>query len=854
MLQLGVSSRVGLRPTSPVMMSASTDAVHAHAHALAAENWEALASRLPPRSTRTVTYSRKVFIPLTRLCQDSCAYCTFALHDGLTSASSSVYLTPDEVLEIARRGEEAGCTEALFTLGDRPEVRWTAAREELHALGHETTVSYLLEVARLVLTQTSLLPHTNPGILSAREMAALRTVAVSQGLMLESLSRQPFEAGGAHQGCRTKQPALRLRQLNLAGRLRVPFTTGLLLGLGESRSDTIDGLLAIRRSHERFGHVQELIIQPFRPKDQTRMAASAPFPEDELFWAVAAAKLILGPCGVPVQSPPNLSCGAEALRTLLRCGVDDWGGVSPGVTPDHVNPEAAWPEVESLREHTEAEGLQLVPRLPAYPPYVSHRSLATRGLGRWQHAMVAARTRRLSDGGGYARGELPLHRSWHSGLLLLPPSGGEEPELSWLPFGHEFEGMVARATSATEPVVDDRVSPDVADALAAALRGEGLGVQMIERLLSARGPDLSAVCVAADQRRRQLAGPRVSFVVCRNIQYTNRCAYACSFCAFSKGTMQAKGVAYEIDGDEISRRAAEAWERGATEVCMQGGIDPQYTGDSYVHFLRSALRGEPRLHVHAFSPLEISQGASSLGRSTHDFLQELCAAGLGSLPGTSAEILSDEVRSEICPDKLSSRQWSEVVREAHAVGLPTTSTIMFGHVEGYAAIARHLKRLHVLQERSVRAGHAAAITEFVPLPFVHPEAPVYRSGGARRGPTLREAVLVHALGRLALPSVASVQVSWTKMGRVGAAMALRAGANDLGGTLMSESISRAAGASHGQEMTAQGMQAIVDGLPADPEGCVRSLWQRTTLYDKADDERTAAAAAAAPLVPVSMGG
>ena len=448
--------------------------------------------------------------------------------------------------------------------------------------------------------------------------------------------------------------------------------------------------------------------------------------------------------------------------------------------------------------------------------------------------------------------------------------------MRWLPFGEAFEAMLATtgpsgaagldaaatanpdaAAASEDPaggfLADPRVSRRVAAALAVAIEGGDLSVAQTELLLGARGADLAAVCVAADVVRRRLVGSAISYVVCRNINYTNRCQYACSFCAFSKGTMEAKGAAYDVEHTEVARRVSEAWRRGATEVCMQGGIDPRYDGQSYVGYLRAALDEVPQMHVHAFSPLEVAQGAVALGVSTASYLSTLKAAGLGSLPGTSAEILSDPVRAEICPDKLSARGWTDVLGEAHAAGLPTTSTIMFGHTEGYASVARHLVRLRLQQERSVRAAHPAAITEFVPLPFVHPEAPVYRKGLARPGPTIREAVLVHAVARLALPNVPSVQTSWTKMGATGAAMALRAGANDLGGTLMSESISRAAGAAHGQEMTPAGMQAIVAGLPLDPGGAKRSAWQRTTLYAAAGEERKQAAAQAGPLLPVAVG-
>ena len=826
---------------------------------LVSQPWQSIASSLPPRKSTFVTYSRKVFIPLTRLCQDSCSYCTFAHHTGVPKGSDA-YLTPSEVLEIARQGAKAGCTEALFTLGDRPELKWPAAREQLQELGFESTVEYLASVARQVLEETGLLPHTNPGVLRAREMALLREVSVSQGLMLESLAESLHSPGGPHAGCTTKLPAARLRTMALAGRLRVPFTTGLLLGIGESRKDTIDALLAIRHCHARFGHIQEVIIQPFRPKENTRLAARAALPDDELLWAVCAAKALLGPFDIPVQSPPNLSPGDMSFRALLRAGLDDFGGVSPGVTIDHVNPEARWPEVDALRAAVEAEGLQLVPRLPAYPRYVSHALLATRALDAWQSDTVAPYVRRMSDASGLARSELPVGWRWHAGLprdesALVAAAGVDEDE-RWLPFGSEFERLSTVHDTTDVHAVADAIatSAEVSQALHDAASGKWLTRRQLEALLSARGADVAAICLAADAiRLESSSGSGVSFVVCRNINYTNKCTYRCTFCAFSKGHSLAKGAPYEIDEGEVSRRSAEAWARGATEVCMQGGIDPSYDGESYLAFLRAAKAEVPQIHVHAFSPLEVTQGAAASDKPTGQYLSELKVAGLGSLPGTAAEVLSDPVRAELCPDKLNSKAWLDLVGEAHAVGLPTTSTLMFGHCEGVSAVANHLIRLRNRQQRSIDSGSPASITEFVPLPFVHPEAPIYRMGGARPGPTLREAVLVHAVSRLALPNVPSIQTSWTKMGARGAAMALRAGANDLGGTLMSESISRAAGAAHGQEMTPERMREIIEGLPPDPNGKPRRAWQRTTLYKHASQERQEAAKRPAPLVPVELG-
>eukprot|EP00965_Chrysotila_dentata_P235820 6200971-Pleurochrysis_carterae.AAC.3 len=701
-------------------------------------------------------------------------------------------------------------------------------------------------------------------------------------------------------GGRRKRPHSRMHPLGIkvlfAGRLRVPFTTGLLLGIGESRSDVLRALVAIRDSHARWGHVQEVIVQPFRAKAGTPMADTPDLLHAELLWAVCAAKLILG-ASVPVQSPPNLSAAPHELEQLISCGLDDWGGISP-VTADHVNPECRWPQIGSLRALAESCGLTLVPRLAVYPRYASHRSVGSRALNRWQSARMATAVRRLSDAHGLARGEGAAARSWYAGSAAPVPCETHEDELKWLPFGSEWRARRHWRR-------DAHVSAAVRAALLRVRDGGALRLREIETLLGARGADVSAVCHAADELRRETVGAGVSFVVCRNINYTNKCMFTCTFCAFSKGRAAEKlrGAAYELEEEEVARRTAEAWERGATEVCMQGGIHPSYTADSYLSFLRAARGASPHVHVHAFSPLEVSQGAAASKLSPSQFLHMLRREGLGSLPGTAAEVLSDDARAELCPDKLSTDEWLDVVASAHEAGLPTTSTIMFGAVEGAAACAKHLMRLRLLQVRAERRAAAAAsasstdlasaaparLTEFVPLPFVHESAPIFLMGGARRGPTLREAVLLHAVARLALhPHVTSIQTSWTKMGARGAAMALCAGANDLGGTLMNERISRAAGASHGQEMTPQAMRDIINNLPPDDgaeaaleqesdteheqlsharndpvsgltqeqsvgtlKATPRWAWQRTTLYAEASEERAAAAVAAKPLLETS---
>ena len=745
---------------------------------------------------RHISYSRKVFIPLTHLCRDVCHYCTFAQRPR---AGQSAYLSPDEVLAIARAGAAAGCTEALFTLGDKPELRWRAARDELGALGYETTIDYLQAMCALALRKTGLLPHANPGIMSRSEMGGLRTVSASQGIMLESLSVRLCEPGGVHYGSPDKRPEVRLETLRLAGELRVPFTTGILIGIGETRAERLEALFAIRDLHRSFGHIQEVIIQNFRAKPGTKLAGAAEPDLDDLLWSLAAARLILGPT-MNIQAPPNLSPGV--YPRLIAAGINDWGGISP-VTPDHVNPEAPWPVITELAERTAAAGKLLVHRLPIYPSYA--RDLAT-----WAAPEIAAQVLRSSDAEGLARSD-----DWAPGTMVVPR-------------------MPAIHARSVDPAVDDIVER--------ALAGARLDEPEIVRLFAARDADYLRVVTAADGLRRAMTGDTVRYVVNRNINYTNICYYRCQFCAFSKGkTHEAlRGAPYDLALEEIVRRATEAWERGATEVCLQGGIHPQYTGETYLGICRAIEAAVPDMHIHAFSPLEVTQGAATLGIPIGAFLAQLKAAGLSTLPGTAAEILDDEVRAVICADKVNTAEWLDVARTAHGLGLRTTSTIMYGHIEHPLSWARHLLALRDLQMET------GGFTEFVPLPFVHMEAPMYLRGAARRGPTFREAVLMHAVARLALhPHITNIQTSWVKMGPRGAAACLEAGANDLGGTLMNESISRAAGTEHGQEFPPEAMEELIRSLGRTPE-------QRSTLYGPVPAERRAASLNAAALAPVVM--
>ena len=743
-----------------------------------------------------VTYSRKIFIPLTRLCRDVCHYCTFAT---APKRVESPYMGLDEVVALAREGQRRGCKEALFTLGEKPELRYRAAREALAAMGYSTTLEYLRDAANAVFEQTGLLPHMNPGTLTPEECAMLREVSPSMGIMLESAAPRLCEKGMPHHGSPDKQPAVRLETLRNAGRARIPFTTGILIGIGETRRERIESLLAIRALHAEYGHIQEIIVQNFRAKPGTRMHAAPEPALEDMLWTIAVARLIFG-ASMSIQAPPNLSPGA--LPELVAAGINDWGGVSP-LTPDHVNPEAPWPHLEQLAADTYAAGKHLHERLTIYPAYV-------RDAASWVDRRFVTPLLQMTDADGYPRTD-----DWSPGEDLPPPAAvldaiGAEPR---------------------------HVSADVRGILARVEQGALLDDAEIERLFRARGDDFSAVCRAADGLRAARNGDVVSFVVNRNINYTNVCYFKCQFCAFSKGKLSEnlRGKPYDLEAGEIQRRVREAWDRGATEVCMQGGIHPQYTGHTYLEILDTVKAAAPDMHIHAFSPLEVWQGTKTAGLTLEDYLRQLKAAGLGTLPGTAAEVLDDEVRATLCPDKINTAEWLEVMRAAHAVGFRTTATIMYGHVDQPVHWARHLRRVRDLQRAT------GGFTEFVPLPFVHMEAPLYLKGRARRGPTFREAVLMHAVARLVLhPHIGNIQTSWVKMGHTGVVACLNAGANDLGGTLMNESITRAAGAGHGQETSPEQMLAMIAAAGRVPR-------QRTTAYGEVAAERIESARGAPAL-------
>jgi FO synthase len=748
-----------------------------------------------------VTYSPKVFIPLTQLCNDTCDYCTFAQPPARVA---SPFMPIEEVLRIAAAGAEAGCHEALFTLGERPEDRYDVAREWLTERGYASTVEYVAAAAAAVLKETGLLPHANAGALYGDELASLRPVSASQGMMIESLNADL----DCHRGAPDKAPARRLATLEAAGEHAIPFTTGILIGIGESREDRIVALRAIAASHERHGHVQEVIVQNFLPKLVSGMRNAPACPPDELLWSIAIARLIL-PASIHLQAPPNLS---DDFGVLLAAGIDDWGGVSP-VTADHVNPERPWPDLDRLRDVTEAAGHVLAPRLTIYPEYaldptrwldpamrfpVMDRADAAL-LGRDDPgAHFPEKVSGTRDTGDGAEVILvgPQSTAWYSGASTHPP---------------------VLVPSAPKPI-----RGRVAEVLAGIDRGEEPGIEELIALFEARGPEVTAIAAAADALRIETVGDTVTWVHNRNINYTNVCTFKCKFCGFSKGplSLNLRGKPYLLTLEDIAERVAEGWALGATEVTLQGGIHPDFDGDYYIDVCQAVKEAAPGIHVHGFTALEVMEGAKRLGEPLAKYLQRLMDAGLRSLPGTAAEILSDDMRAILCPDKINTEEWLYAHQTAHEVGLRSNVTIMFGAVEQPVHWAKHLIVTRDLQKKT------GGFTEFVPLPFVHLASPIYLQRKSRRGPTFRETLLIHAVGRLAYKGlIDNIQASWVKIGIDGVRQLLQAGCNDLGGTLMNENISRAAGATHGQGLEPGDFAEIVAPLG-------RSLAQRTTLYGR----------------------
>jgi FO synthase len=771
-----------------------------------------------------VTYSRKVFIPLTRLCRDRCHYCTFVTVPGkLAAEGQAPFLSPDEVLDIARRGAELGCKEALFTLGDRPEDRWPEAAAWLEEAGYATTLEYVRAMAILVLEETGLLPHLNPGVMTWAEMNRLKAVAPSMGMMLETTSRRLFEEPGQpHYKSPDKDPAVRLRVLEDAGRLAIPFTTGVLVGIGETLQERADALFELRRIHRTYGAIQEVIVQNFRAKPDTAMRHVDDLDVEEYRAVIATARVVLGP-RVRIQAPPNL-VDLDECRALLAAGVDDFGGISP-LTPDHVNPERPWPQIDALSELCADAGFELRERLTAHPelldaPWVDPRLRshvdALRGPDGLADPNVTPKGRvwQEPDGGLVDAGRTDLHHAIDTEGRVTDRRGDFDDVYG------DWTVLKGRGLKARVPQTAALAS-DVSAALRAAERAPAeLSDAHALALMTAEGADLEAVCRLADDLRRQAVGDTVTYVINRNINFTNVCYTGCRFCAFAQRKTDAD--AYSLSFEEIQVRAREAVAVGATEVCIQGGIDPELPGSTYADIARAVTEAEPDLHIHAFSPMEVMNGVARTGLSIRDFLLELREAGVGSLPGTAAEILDDDVRWILTKGKLPTSQWIEVVTTAHEVGLPTTATMMYGHVDQPAHWVQHLKVIADIQRST------GGFTEFVPLPFVHQSSPIYLAGVARPGPTARDNLAVHAMARIMLHGlVDNIQCSWVKLGPPLVEQVLAGGVNDLGGTLMEETISRMAGSTNGSSRDREELEAIA-------EAAGRPAQQRTSLYRPVD--------------------
>ncbi|MEM7142130.1 MAG: 5-amino-6-(D-ribitylamino)uracil--L-tyrosine 4-hydroxyphenyl transferase CofH [Actinomycetota bacterium] len=769
-----------------------------------------------------VTYSPKVFIPLTMLCRDKCGYCTFAQPPARLD---SPYLSSDQVLEIARRGADMGCHEALFTLGERPEKRYPAATDWLQRHGYETTVDYVIAMAKLVLDETGLLPHANAGAMYADELTRLREVSPSQGMMVETL-RDDLDC---HRGAPDKEPQRRLDTLEWAGEQQIPYTTGILVGIGEDREDRVAALEAIAAAHERHGHVQEVIVQNFLPKDGTAMHKAPPCPRTDYLEAIALARIIL-PADVVVQAPPNLS---DDFGDLLDAGVGDWGGVSP-VTADHVNPERPWPDLDRLAEVTEAKGFTLAPRLTIHARYA-------RDPERWIDEGLHFAVMDRSDTDGFARddpGSVWPERT----MERMKVDDGAEFDL----VGDISTQWYVGAGGDPQVLVPGRAAAGgaVGEVLQGVRDGQDVGFDEILTLFRARGAEVPAVAEVADELRRDIVGDDVTWVANRNINYTNVCTFKCRFCGFSKGplSLNLRGTPYLLTLDDIADRTIEAAELGATEVCLQGGIHPDFDGDYYIDVARAVHEAVPGIHIHGFTALEVTEGAKRNEEPLVDYLTRLRDAGQRSLPGTAAEILHDEVRETLCPDKIDTDEWLDAHRVAHSVGLGSNVTIMFGSMERPEHWVHHILRTRALQEET------GGFTEFVGLPFVHMASPIYLRKMARRGPTWRETLLMHAVARIAYRGrIDNIQGSWVKLGFGSISQLLRSGANDLGGTLIDENISRAAGADHGTGVTAEDFRAVVEPLG-------RRLVQRTTLYGRPDLDALPLETARKPRVVIPVAG
>jgi FO synthase len=747
-----------------------------------------------------VTFSRNFTLSLSRTCQCYCKYCAFATHQAHVHA-------PVDVERILDEAVKRNTKELLVLTGEKPEVNPVVA-ERLAAWGHEDFTSYVVWACERAL-ERGMLPHTNLGVLSKEDLARLREVTASQGLMLESVDERLMET--VHAGSPTKHPKERLATLEAAGELKIPFTTGILVGIGESPESRVESLEAIAAVHEKYGHIQEVILQNFVPHpryygaevadianaasrqrwsgggdDPERTStlfvsegssppplpaevrsgsSSAPLPD----WAepvdLAEIKRLISECkrlmpDVGVQVPPNLS---DWWPELVEAGATDLGGLS--ANGDHISPEEPFPSPHQVRKELAPRGYALTERLCVYPQYM--------------------------DMDWMEQGVLDVVKLKYWSFIPRRGSGRRSDEI--------IDGAIApRAIEKGREGI--QLSEDELTALFAETRPE-----VIEEMR-----------IAADELREELAGDVATFVVNRNINFTNICVVGCAFCGFGQGKRSPD--AYEVAEPDFASRIEEAVEFGATELCMQGGIHPDLTLEEYGRWLRLAKDTAPQLHLHAYSPMEINHACERSGKEPLEVFEYLLDCGLGSTPGTAAEVLDDGVRQRISPNKLPAARWVEIIEASHRAGLRSTSTVMFGHIEEPRELARHMQVVRSLQERT------GGITEFVPLSFIPFNTLLGRTHGIEEI-GMQDNLKHTAAFRLALGrSITNLQASWVKMGLDGATEALRWGVNDLGGTLMEENISRMAGSQHGVKLE-------VDQLIAAARAAGRTPAQRTTLYE-----------------------
>lgn len=729
-----------------------------------------------------ITYSRKVFVPLTTLCRDRCHYCVFVdTPSQLLKKHKPAYMSAEQVLAVARQGAALGCKEALLTLGDRPEDRWPEARAWLDAHGYSSTLDYVGAMARLITAETGLLAHLNPGVMSHAELLALRPTAPSMGMMLETTSRRLFEvAGQVHFGSPDKDPALRLRVVDDAGRARVPFTTGILVGIGETLRDRAESLVALRDAHERHGHVQEVIVQNFRAKPRTAMRGAPDAALLEYVAAVAVARLVLGP-RMRVQVPPNLS-DPDEFALLVRAGADDWGGVSP-LTADHVNPERPWPHLADLAARTAELGFDLRERLTAHPEYIREPEV---WLDPALHAPVAALAEPVSGLAAVTdSGKAPVSAAPASSPAARHLNLSQPPATAGATTGATTAGADVRRLA--ETAASDPLALDDAE---------------WETLLRATGADLDALAATADDVRRYTVGEAVTLVVNRNLTSTGFRAAG-------------RAAADEFDLDDVAAIAADAQDLEATEICVQGRLPDAEDPHTYLEIARTVKAAAPGIHLHAYRPQDVRDLADRGGLGLAGALAALRDAGVDTVPGTGVKVLSERVRALIAPGDLDIDAWIETITAAHGAGLRSSSVLFYGHVETATERIAHLRRLRALQTDT------AGFTEFVPIPLPAPLGGLPLVPG--RAPLDEHRAMV-AVSRLLLSgSIPHIQIPWTRVGRDAAAALLQSGGDDLGGTLLDGRVRPEAGVEVGLELPVADAAALAARL-------FRPFRLRTTDY------------------------